>query len=343
MVIYPTDPKNLGYFIMREMIRSNGSTALKRDIFLESMTKSLSRLIQNNPNDIDYCIGKIFDDFSKINKRELKGFRELQRYLKGMINDMDGLKVLYNISSVVGPLSNKYLKKIASTDFSKTARDGAEKILKIDGDGALQDLITNWDDLTYHYSMVSESEISSEFLQEIIFELNRSDYPLQQDIRNHLISAAAKEFERRSGQGRKPRAGDSLQQATSLIFEHIGVKLDPVPHQITGILEADHVIYSGSRSSGNMCLVSCKRTGRERVKQVSVERDELTRLRVKHIIWFFTEFDQTEQRVIDLGVRGSIFYLPDSSEDYRKLSKNPNTSRYVLPITGIRKSIRSLF
>ena len=123
------------------------------------------------------------------------------------------------------------------------------------------------------------------------------------------------------------------------ILNHLKVKLDPIPQLLTGVLEADHVIKS---SNGYSCIVSCKRTGRERVKQVSVELQELQRHRIRKIIWFFTDFDQTEGRVVDLGVRGSIFYLPDSSPDYVKLSSNKATRPYMFPLSSIRQSLPQL-
>ena len=45
---------------------------------------------------------------------------------------------------------------------------------------------------------------------------------------------------------------------------------------------------------------------------------------------------------MDLGVRGSIFYLPDSSPDYVKLSSNKATRPYMFPLSSIRQSLPQL-
>ncbi|MDC9700873.1 MAG: hypothetical protein PSN37_01355 [Alphaproteobacteria bacterium] len=133
--------------------------------------------------------------------------------------------------------------------------------------------------------------------------LQKYDGSIHSETIEHLISGSIQEFERRAGQKRKSRAGNDLQQSVEVIMKHLGVNLDPRPQHLTGILEADHVI----KDNRHMCIVSCKRTGRERVKQLSVELQELQRHRIRKIIWFFTDFDQSENRIEDLGVRGSIF------------------------------------
>ena len=122
------------------------------------------------------------------------------------------------------------------------------------------------------------------------------------------------------------------------ILEFLKVRLDPNPKLVTGILEADHVIKHGEHK----CIVSCKRTGRERVKQVAVEEAELIRLRIRKIIWFFTEFDQSPSRIVDLGIRGSVFYLPDSSADYKKYAADTSTAPYIFPLSTIRQSLPKL-
>ena len=73
-----------------------------------------------------------------------------------------------------------------------------------------------------------------------------------------------------------------------------------------------------------------------------MELQELQRHRIRKIIWFFTDFDQSENRIEDLGVRGSVFYLPDSSYDYQRFSKNRITAPFIFPISKIRISLPKL-
>ena len=186
--------------------------------------------------------------------------------------------------------------------------------------------------------MCEENNLATEILQTLPEKLELCRYDFSKEVKTHLIASSLQEFERRARNKRASRAGDDLKQSVEVILKFLGVKLDPYPKLITGILEADHLIYHGDYK----CIVSCKRTGRERVKQVAVGETELQRNRIRKIIWFFTEFDQSPNRIVDLGIRGSIFYLPDSSEDYKKYAADTSTAPYIFPLATIRQSLPKL-
>ena len=323
--------KNIGYLILRLLIETKKGQPLKKRKFLKDCSSYLSSAIENDKN-AKSTIENIFTKYEKI-KFDLIRFIETK----------EDLKILYNITDVIGPETLNALEQINKNKIIELAQKNAKTRLSEEHDKAIESLITDWDDFTYENSMILESEAAKKLMDKLTDQFNLSKYPLDNEIKSYLLSASMMEFERRAFQSRKGRAGDNLQQAVKIILEHIGINFNPVPHYISGILEADLVIYKGGPASGKMCVISCKRTGRERVKQVSVEKEELSRLRIEHIIWFFVKFDQSVQRAIDLGLRKHIFYLPDKSEEYKKLNGNPKTSKYVLPISQIRTSIHKLF
>ena len=322
---------HVGYLTLRLMIKSKLGNPLKKLKFLEESSSIISFALLTK-QDINEVIQTIFKKYPKIEKE-----------IKNLIYTEDGLKILYNICYSLGPLTLAALNKIGDVNnLAILAKKNAKELLQKKGDSAIENLISTWDDFTYLNSMVLENDVAKNLLDEIRDKLKNSIYPLNKEVSDYLATGALREFERRVGQLRKRRAGENLQQAVEVIFDHIGIKTDPVPQHISSILEADLVIKKGG-TPGKMCIISCKRTGRERVMQSTVEKEELLRHRIQHVIWFFVDFDQSDERVVDLGLRNHIFYLPDSSEHFKKLSRNPRTSKYVLPISKIRTSINTLF
>jgi hypothetical protein len=356
------DVNNVGYLLMREMIIKENHEILKKPKFLEAISTSLENSLQQKdlvPDAIDKLVEVLLRvalarpkrksaKAAKSKKSTIKAKprilnKNTERKIKNLgsnfnrfISDVDGLKVLHAVCSICAPSVNSAIDAIPFSDQRDIAKAHALKTLKSLGDNAIESIISDWDTFTYTACMAKENDIACELVSEISSKVKKSKFTLNSDIQNHLIAATIQEFERRAGQKRKPRAGSDLQISVEVILEYLKVKLDPNPHLITGTLEADLVIKG---ANGYSCIVSCKRTGRERVKQVSVEPAELLKLRIRKIIWFFTEFDQSEDRVVDLGIRGSVFYLPDNSPEYKKLSHQRRTSKYVFPLSSIRNSL----
>tara|TARA_A100001015_G_scaffold184821_1_gene205683 strand:+ start:165 stop:1283 length:1119 start_codon:yes stop_codon:yes gene_type:complete len=354
--------RNLGYLLMREMISKDHFELIKKEKFLSEISSSVelsiqkktsvSGTIKNIQNDIlltalpRHSHGKIKQGKGSKSKKKRtlnpNTERKLLNFtykLSDLIISTEGLKVLYAICDVCAPILNSAVDLVPFSDQRKIAKEHATKTLKSTGDVAIESIISNWDIFTYNACMVKENDLAAGLLSSLKAGLKGCKFKLSKEVRTHIIAACMQEFERRAGQKRKTRAGSDLQESVEVILEYLNVKLDPVPQLLTGVLEADHVIKG---ANGHSCIVSCKRTGRERVKQVSVELQELQRHRIRKIIWFFTEFDQSNARVIDLGVRGSVFYLPDTSPEYLQLSANPSTSKYVFPLSSIRQSLPKL-
>lgn len=331
--------KNAGYILSRGFLDKK-SGALFRD------NKKLLTIVSTIKNGeirsqtVEEIITEIGNELlstarSPIQKNQVEFTIKL---LNQCVFSQDGLTILTALCNDIAPLCNAAVEKIPSKEFLREARKIAEDDLKKHGDAAIETIISNWDDFTYTSCLTKENDIGRELMIQLSANLQKYGEKIKSEVIEHLIAGSIQEFERRAGQKRKSRAGDDLQQSVEVIMNHLGVNLDPIPQHLTGILEADHVI----KDNRHMCIVSCKRTGRERVKQVSVELQELQRHRIRKIIWFFTDFDQSENRIEDLGVRGSVFYLPDQSHDYKRFSKNRMTSPYIFPISQIRFSLPKL-
>ena len=323
------------------MISKHNYEVIKKDNFLTSISDSLRSSINLNKDSQD-AITEIFSGevFQTSNNNTKKKLDHLEKYVRKLIKSSEGLRVFYVLCKYCAPLINDAVNKVPNTEIMEEAKKEAINQLKIHGKNAIENIINDWDDFTYNQCMVEENNISHELFRNLKSDIKNSDLQLNIQLQEGLITGSLQEFERRTGQKRKKRAGDDLEEAVKVILEHIGLNLDPVPQHITGILEADSAIYHGGQRHGTMCLISCKRTGRERVRQNSVELQELQRLKISKIIWFFTDFDQSPQRVLDLGLRGSVFYLPDSSPEYKSMSTNPAIKKYIFPISNIDNSIR---
>ena len=53
--------------------------------------------------------------------------------------------------------------------------------------------------------------------------------------------------------------------------------------------------------------------------------------------------DLSNKQLLDLGLRGSIVYLPDNSSEFKSFMNNSQIRKYVRPISSIRNSIDDFF
>ena len=336
------DPANLSYFLMRQLISKDVSNQFgKKTQKLSQLENALKLCINSEPTALieELILNNKSLLWSKANSNveyRLANFRE---FLRRNITDHETLKIFkFTISSLM-PLVNSAIENVRTDHAQILAKDHAKEILKVDGDAALERIINEWDDITLHECLSVENNLAADLIADINLKIDSSNDQNISKHRKNLVSAGLQEFERRTLQKRKQRSGEDLHYATMTILEHLGISHDPAPSLITGVIEAD---LSLKAKAGWKVLVSCKRTGRERVKQATTTLHELNSNRIHKMVWFFTHFDQSENRVQDMGVRGNIFYLPDSSRAYKDLSKNPLVAEYVLPISTIRDTLRKI-
>ena len=90
--------------------------------------------------------------------------------------------------------------------------------------------------------------------------------------------------------------------------------------------------------------ISCKRTLRERWKQLSqADRGTLSHFKIREL-WHLITFDKdlSDDKIVRLGEQGQIFYLPSTSETYKKCSEHPGMKNYVRPLSNFVCDIRKL-
>ncbi|MEH6521608.1 hypothetical protein [Sulfitobacter sp.] len=331
--------KNLAYFLLRELISKEGSNSFgKNNAKLVAFGQSLRRHHnQKTPPQtvLNNAFSERSSDFSSSSPNVRGIYANFKAYLVANVTTNAGIEILIVIVSELMPAINFVMGKVPTDQAQNIARQQALKVLGTQGDAYLETLINNWDDFTLQTCLSQENDLAGNLVAEADKIFAKNSTQLSSIDRVDLISAALQEFERRAGQKRKSRSGDDLQNAVITIFDHLGIKHDSVPQLISGVIEADLLIKHGNHNT----LISCKRTGRERVKQATTSMAELQQLRIRKMVWFFTHFDQSPARVEDMGVRGNIFYLPDSSPDYLNLIKDKNCAKYVLPISDIRKTL----
>ena len=333
--------RNKGYFLLRLMIEKRFKSlfnqkaldALRRNIDWEETEEAIPELISAFENLLINAVAR-----PQISRREKA--RQFGQILSGYLRDADDVRVLAATTGVCVGAISEAVSAIQTQNAMQQARMEAQQALLDQGDQAISSIISRWDEYTYAECMAKENDLAVELYNSLNEDLAAWRPALSDELKTALTISSLQEFERRAGQKRKTRAGEDLQQAVELIFDHLGLEFESGSQLIEGTLEADLVVKP---NKGYKILVSCKRTGRERVKQIGVDQHDLHRLRFTKVLWFMTEFDQSDNRVHDFGIDGSIFYLPDDNERFQQLCSNPTTAPYVRALSGIRESIKEFY
>ena len=340
------EDKNLAFLFLRVLVSEDYGAINKNQKKMAFMAKSISNILELNLDIYegleDIFRNKIFDSRS-LSKREK--YKSLKNYLKKYLSIPNALEILFNCQEIIGPLSYEAIQKNRKEMklIENIAKDDAKRELKTYGDKALNNLISNWSKYSYEASQVIKDSLGHELVKKMELRLKESKHPLNEELQKQCINSSLALFHGRCTAGGKKSAGDGLELSAQCILEHIGKKLEDVPPHITGILEADHIIQKGGKF-GNMLLISCKTTARERYKQAMVEdRETLLKHKISRIVWFFRNCDLSSSECRQLGLRGSIIYLPDNDPKYKEFNNDPSTKKYIRPISTIRETIDELF
>ena len=337
--------EEIPYLYLRVFIDRNYGAIFNDLSKMEFMSNSISNSIENNDEAID-ALEKAFDNklFRSKSPKRANEFENLKNYLTKYLYSSNVLKILFNCLKYIGPLTKESLNENKKIDLNDFARKVAKDKLMKEGDKAIEDLINNWSEYTYEASQIIKNNLANELVNKVENLLSNSIHKLDSNLNKVLVNSSLAEFHRRAQNSGKCQAGDGLEKCVGLILEHIGQKLESVPQQITGMLEADHIIRKGGKSHGYMIVISCKTTGRERIKQAVLENKyELLKLKVSRVIWFFRDCDVTQDRLLQLGPRGHTIYLPDKSSKYLEFSSNSECKKFVRPLSSIRETIDKFF
>lgn len=225
---------------------------------------------------------------------------------------------------------NQAIENIPSDDkaFSLAI---AEAYLNVRKDDGLATVINLWDDFGIRGSLTAErTEIVRAFTT--LRTLLAKDKMILEDDRDIILSAFTQEFERRAGQKRKGRAGGSLEDVTDFILKHYKIPAATMPEHFQADIEVDKWVKS---KDGWLIGISCKRTLRERWKQVSsASAETLSNYKIKYIYHVVTyDEDLSDDKLALLGGLRHIFYLPDSSRRLKHAREHVGLKSYVRPIS----------
>ncbi len=221
---------------------------------------------------------------------------------------------------------------IALTTIPNNDREFTETVGKayLDtlGDKGLATVIGFWDDAGV------EGCLNAERLAVLrsFTHLRREIAHLPEIELNLVLTAFMQEFERRLGQKRKGRAGGSLEDVASFLFQYYGIKADNRPEHFQADIEVDKWVKCKDKW---LIAISCKRTLRERWKQVSsASSTVLSKHKIKQI-WHLVTYDEdlSDDKLALLGDQRHIFFLRDESRKLSEFSKHIGLKDYVRPMS----------
>ena len=272
-------------------------------------------------------------------KAQILSLNLLQQLDKDIKTVEDVIIFCTAVKYLVVPI-NRAMELVPSDD-KKFCETAAKNILDTFGEEKIALLIETWDKLGIKGCLDAERTLVVETftrLQENLSALNISHSKLDDNI---ILTAFIQEFERRLGQKRKSRGGASLETVADFIFDYYGFKSTTEPSHFDQDIEVDKWFKC---KDGWIVGISCKRTLRERWKQLSqADRGTLSHFKIREL-WHLITFDKdlSDDKIVRLGEQRQIFYLPNTSETYKKCSRHPGMKNYVRPLNNFVSDIRNL-
>ena len=326
------------------LINKDKYVALGKENKLLATIASSLRLISktnNNPTDIialqKQTLRNLVEERYKKTASTNDRVRTLLRELDEMIKTVDDMNVfILTCENIMLPL-NDAIANIPSDDKEFTVNI-AKSYLDIQGEKGLATVINLWDDLGVKGCLTAErTEITRAFTTLRI--LLTKDVSVSEEDKDIVLSGFTQEFERRAGQKRKQRAGGSLEDVTNFILDYYKIKRADAPDHFQADIEVDNWVKT---KDGWLIGISCKRTLRERWKQVSsAEATVLSKFKIKQIFHVVTfDEDLSDDKLTLLGGNRHIFYLPDNSRRLSYALNHIGLKSYVRPISELINDIK---
>ena len=262
--------------------------------------------------------------------------QQLDRDIKTLA---DAIIFCIAVKYVVAPL-NRAMTLVPSDD-KKFCETASKNILDTFGEEKISLLIETWDSLGMKGCLDAERTVVVEAFARLLKNLSALKIPHSELDDLIMMTAFIQEFERRLGQKRKARGGASLETVADFIFDYYGFKSMSEPSHFDQDIEVDKWFKC---KDGWIVGISCKRTLRERWKQLSqADRGTLSHFKIREL-WHLITFDKdlSDDKIVRLGEQGQIFYLPSTSENYKKCSEHPGMKNYVRPLNNFVCDIRKL-
>lgn len=247
---------------------------------------------------------------------------------------IDIIVFIVTCENILIPINNA-MTGIPSNDREYTVAT-AKAYLDQLGDDALATVVRFWDDAGVEGCLNAErSAILREFtrLQNEIGFLPKTE-------ENMVLTAFVQEFERRLGQKRKQRAGGSLEDIASFLFKYYEITAANAPEHFQADIEVDKWIKCHDKW---LIGISCKRTLRERWKQVSSATSAvLGTYKIKQI-WHLVTYDEdlSDDKLALLGSNRHRFYLRDDSRQYDRFRNHIGLKDYVRPMSSFIDDLKA--
>ncbi len=257
--------------------------------------------------------------------------------LEHQISSVQDMEVfILTCENIMLPINNA-IDNIPSDDKKFTETICRAHLETKDEEG-LATVINLWDDLGTRGCLTAErTEVVRAYATLRILLSNRKN--LDEEDKDVIQTAFVQEFERRVGQKRRRRAGGSLEDVTTFILNYFGIKSTSAPEHFQADIEVDNWI----KTKGKWLIgISCKRTLRERWKQVSSANSAiLSKYKIKHLFHVITyDEDLSDDKLSLLGGQRHIFYLPDKSRKLEHASQHIGLKDYVRPISKLIEDIQ---
>ncbi len=336
------NPWRNAYWFARMLINGDKYGALGKETkLLSEICVALQRISADNsqPGDIKIKIAKevisnIFKTrFSKkTGKTDRINLFVADLFLK--LESMADVAVfMLTAQSILIPI-NIALENIPNDDKIYTEAIAKAYLDKL-GKGALASVVNMWDDAGVAGCLNAERvEVVRGFTH-----LKRDIALMPEYEANMVLTAYVQEFERRLGQKRKGRAGGSLEDVTSFLFNYYDIKAEHKPDHFQADIEVDKWIRCKDKW---LIGISCKRTLRERWKQVSSASSEtLSKFKIKEV-WHLITYDEdlSDDKLTLLGGQRHIFYLRDDSRRLDYAKNHVGMSAYVRPMSQFIDDIK---
>ena len=284
-----------------------------------------------------YCFEQI-KSFSAQNSKRYILYENFISKMQEELKTTDDLIVFcMTIKYVISPI-NQSLERIPADDKDFSLQI-ASSLLKAHGEKKVGLIISVWDELGITGCLNRERKEVVETFCNLIDKINLLEIHHDSVDDSIMMTAFVQEFERRLGQKRKSRGGKSLEDVTSFLFDFYKFKSSEGPEHLDFDFEVDKWFKC---KDGWTIGISCKRTLRERWKQISLSTDILSKKKIKEIWHLITlDTDLSDDKIVTLGSQRQKFYLLDNSQAYIKYAKNEGMKDYVRLLSQLIEDIRT--
>lgn len=330
------------YWFSRMLINNDKYVAVGKEPKLLSTLASSLRLIakQNFGKDClnlqRRALRNIIEDRYKKSASKSQRVSRLIRDIDKEINTIKDMEIFILTCEIIMIPLHQAISNIPNSD-KEFSFNIAKSYLDIQGEKGLATVITLWDDLGVKGCLTAErTEIIRAFTTLRLYLTNNE--LINNEEKDIVLTAFTQEFERRAAQKRKKRAGGSLEDVTDFILDYYGIKRSEAPQHFQADLEVDNWVKG---KDGWLIGISCKRTIRERWKNVSSSTEVYSRFKVKYIFHVVTyDEDLSDDKITLLGEQRQIFYLPDNSRRLAYASEHVGMRKYVRPISQLINDIK---